>query len=75
MRTAVKRKLISSIKLGLVAIPFFIAHRIYQGGFMPGAIFLGFGIGFSSLVGSSTRTSSSILPRGNFLAYSISVCR
>ena len=42
-----QRRLIASAKLGLAAVPFVVLIRITQGGFIPGAIILGFGLGFT----------------------------
>lgn len=47
MKAYTRRRLLASTKLGLAAIPFTVAIRAIQGGFLPGAVVLGFGLGFT----------------------------
>lgn len=46
MRAYTRRRLVASAKMGVAAIPFLVALRAIEGGFLPGAIVLGFGLGF-----------------------------
>ena len=47
MKAYTRRRLLASAKLGLSAIPFVVAIRAGEGGFLPGAVVLGFGLGFT----------------------------
>jgi adenylate cyclase len=47
MKAWTRRRLLASVKMGLAAIPFAVAIRVAMGGFIPGALVLGFGAGFS----------------------------
>lgn len=47
MKAWTRRRLLASVKMGLAATPFLVAERAFSGGFLPGGVVLGFGLGFS----------------------------
>lgn len=47
MREYARRKLMMSVWIGIAAVPVIAVMRIMQGGFVPGAIVLGLGLGFT----------------------------
>ena len=47
MKAYTRRRLLASAKLGLASVPFVVAIRAIEGGFLPGAVVLGFSLGFT----------------------------
>ncbi len=47
MKAYTRRRLVASAKLGLAAVPFTVGIRAIEGGFLPGAVVLGLGLGFT----------------------------